>query len=107
MLSLQVWVGTVGAGPQGRKLCATFQHAETYAFQDEVGALLLHVCQVVAKGVLCFLPSYKVNIPLKRTLLTQDTCLLICHMLDTNTSHHYMFWHFHSYIGSLCVVCST
>ncbi|XP_070762033.1 Fanconi anemia group J protein [Enoplosus armatus] len=55
----QVWVGTVGAGPQGRKLCATFQHAETFAFQDEVGALLLHVCQVVAKGVLCFLPSYK------------------------------------------------
>ncbi|XP_054651079.1 Fanconi anemia group J protein isoform X2 [Dunckerocampus dactyliophorus] len=55
----QVWVGTVGEGPQGRKLCATFQHAETFAFQDEVGALLLHVCQVVAKGVLCFLPSYK------------------------------------------------
>ncbi|XP_071768516.1 Fanconi anemia group J protein [Centroberyx gerrardi] len=55
----QVWVGTVGSGPQGRKLCATFQHAETYAFQDEVGALLLHICQVVAKGVLCFLPSYK------------------------------------------------
>nr|XP_046244527.1 Fanconi anemia group J protein [Scatophagus argus] len=55
----QVWVGTVGAGPQGRKLCATFQHTETYTFQDEVGALLLHVCQVVAKGVLCFLPSYK------------------------------------------------
>ncbi|XP_069390680.1 Fanconi anemia group J protein isoform X2 [Paralichthys olivaceus] len=55
----QVWVGTVGAGPQGRKLCATFQHTETYSFQDEVGALLLHVCQVMAKGVLCFLPSYK------------------------------------------------
>uniref|UniRef100_A0A665WR06 DNA 5'-3' helicase n=1 Tax=Echeneis naucrates TaxID=173247 RepID=A0A665WR06_ECHNA len=55
----QVWVGTVGAGPQGRKLCATFQHTETFTFQDEVGALLLQVCQVVAKGVLCFLPSYK------------------------------------------------
>uniref|UniRef100_A0AAX7T3F8 DNA 5'-3' helicase n=1 Tax=Astatotilapia calliptera TaxID=8154 RepID=A0AAX7T3F8_ASTCA len=55
----QVWVGTVGTGPQGRKLCATFQNAETYAFQDEVGGLLLHVCQVMAKGVLCFLPSYK------------------------------------------------
>ncbi|XP_061136134.1 Fanconi anemia group J protein isoform X3 [Syngnathus typhle] len=55
----QVWVGTVGVGPQGRKLCATFQHAETYAFQDEVGALLLNVCKVVPKGVLCFLPSYK------------------------------------------------
>uniref|UniRef100_A0AAQ4PJC3 DNA 5'-3' helicase n=1 Tax=Gasterosteus aculeatus aculeatus TaxID=481459 RepID=A0AAQ4PJC3_GASAC len=55
----QVWVGTVGEGPQGRKLLATFKHTETYIFQDEVGALLLHVCQVVAKGVLCFLPSYK------------------------------------------------
>uniref|UniRef100_A0A673IV00 DNA 5'-3' helicase n=1 Tax=Sinocyclocheilus rhinocerous TaxID=307959 RepID=A0A673IV00_9TELE len=55
----QVWVGTVGAGPQGRKLCATFQHAETFAFQDEVGALLLKVCLTVSQGVLCFLPSYK------------------------------------------------
>ncbi|XP_073719560.1 Fanconi anemia group J protein isoform X3 [Misgurnus anguillicaudatus] len=55
----QVWVGTVGAGPQGRKLCATFQHAETFAFQDEVGALLLKVCHTVKRGVLCFLPSYK------------------------------------------------
>ncbi|XP_061073345.1 Fanconi anemia group J protein [Conger conger] len=55
----QVWVGTVGAGPQGRKLCATFQHAETFAFQDEVGGLLLRVCQTVGHGVLCFLPSYK------------------------------------------------
>ncbi|XP_061682725.1 Fanconi anemia group J protein isoform X2 [Syngnathoides biaculeatus] len=55
----QVWVGTLGVGPQGTKLCGTFQYAETYAFQDDVGALLLHVCQVVPKGVLCFLPSYK------------------------------------------------
>ncbi|KAA0702057.1 Fanconi anemia group J protein [Triplophysa tibetana] len=55
----QVWVGTVGAGPQGRKLCATFQHAETFAFQDEVGELLLQVCHTVKRGVLCFLPSYK------------------------------------------------
>ncbi|KAK3561009.1 hypothetical protein QTP86_023203 [Hemibagrus guttatus] len=55
----QVWVGTIGAGPQGRRLCATFQHAETFNFQDEVGALLLEVCQTVSRGVLCFLPSYK------------------------------------------------
>uniref|UniRef100_A0A9J8ADJ3 BRCA1 interacting helicase 1 n=1 Tax=Cyprinus carpio carpio TaxID=630221 RepID=A0A9J8ADJ3_CYPCA len=61
----QVWVGTVGAGPQGRKLCATFQHAETFAFQDEVGALLLKVCHTVSRGVLCFLPSYKVELKMK------------------------------------------
>lgn len=58
-----MWVGTIGMGPQGRKLCATFQHAETFAFQDEVGALLLHVCQTMGRGVLCFLPSYKVGDP--------------------------------------------
>ncbi|XP_038014147.1 Fanconi anemia group J protein isoform X2 [Motacilla alba alba] len=61
----QVWVGTVGAGPNGRKLCATFQHAETFEFQDEVGALLLAVCQTVGQGILCFLPSYKMLDKLK------------------------------------------
>ncbi|XP_052051090.1 Fanconi anemia group J protein isoform X2 [Apodemus sylvaticus] len=55
----QVWVGTVGSGPKGRSLCATFQHTETFEFQDEVGMLLLSVCQTVSQGVLCFLPSYK------------------------------------------------
>ncbi|XP_020847477.1 Fanconi anemia group J protein isoform X1 [Phascolarctos cinereus] len=61
----QVWVGTIGSGPKGRNLCATFQHAETFAFQDEVGALLLSVCQTVSQGILCFLPSYKLLDKLK------------------------------------------
>ncbi|XP_006833695.1 PREDICTED: Fanconi anemia group J protein [Chrysochloris asiatica] len=55
----QVWVGTIGSGPTGRNLCATFQHTETFEFQDEVGALVLSVCQTVSQGILCFLPSYK------------------------------------------------
>ncbi|XP_051891898.1 Fanconi anemia group J protein [Pristis pectinata] len=55
----QVWVGTIGMGPNGRKLCATFQHTETFEFQDEIGDLLLKICQVVTRGVLCFLASYK------------------------------------------------
>ncbi|KAB0367277.1 hypothetical protein FD755_020601, partial [Muntiacus reevesi] len=57
----QVWVGTIGSGPKGRNLCATFQHTETFEFQDEVGALLLSVCQTVSQGILCFLPSYKMQ----------------------------------------------
>ncbi|CAH2222127.1 Fanconi anemia group J [Pelobates cultripes] len=61
----QVWVGTVGAGPKGRKLYATFQYTETFDFQDEVGDVLLSVCQTVSKGVLCFLPSYKMLEKLK------------------------------------------
>ncbi|XP_034496339.1 Fanconi anemia group J protein isoform X2 [Ailuropoda melanoleuca] len=58
----QVWVGTIGSGPKGRNLCATFQHTETFEFQDEVGELLLSVCQTVSQGILCFLPSYKVEL---------------------------------------------
>ncbi|XP_004591250.2 Fanconi anemia group J protein [Ochotona princeps] len=61
----QVWVGTVGSGPNGRNLCATFQHTETFEFQDEVGALVLSVCQTVSQGILCFLPSYKLLEKLK------------------------------------------
>ncbi|XP_053941138.1 Fanconi anemia group J protein isoform X2 [Cuculus canorus] len=61
----QVWVGTIGTGPNSRKLCATFQHTETFEFQDEVGALLLSVCQTVGQGILCFLPSYKLLDKLK------------------------------------------
>ncbi|CAG06504.1 unnamed protein product, partial [Tetraodon nigroviridis] len=73
----QVWVGTVGAGPHGKKLCATFQQAETYTFQDEVGALLLHVCQVMTKGVLCFLPSYKTYYDAIKHCEERDGALLI------------------------------
>ncbi|XP_022408311.1 Fanconi anemia group J protein [Delphinapterus leucas] len=66
----QVWVGTIGSGPKGRSLCATFQHTETFEFQDEVGALVLSVCQTVSQGILCFLPSYKLLEKLKERWLS-------------------------------------
>nr|XP_012300982.1 Fanconi anemia group J protein isoform X3 [Aotus nancymaae] len=65
-----VWVGTIGSGPKGRNLCATFQNTETFAFQDEVGALVLSVCQTVSQGILCFLPSYKLLEKLKERWLS-------------------------------------
>ncbi|XP_047563183.1 Fanconi anemia group J protein isoform X2 [Lutra lutra] len=65
----QVWVGTIGSGPKGRNLCATFQHTETFEFQDEVGELLLSVCHTVRQGILCFLPSYKLLEKLKERWL--------------------------------------
>nr|XP_033778676.1 Fanconi anemia group J protein isoform X3 [Geotrypetes seraphini] len=61
----QVWVGTIGTGPKGRKLCATFQYTETFEFQDEVGELLLSICHTVSHGVLCFMSSYKMLDKLK------------------------------------------
>ncbi|XP_066219255.1 Fanconi anemia group J protein [Saccopteryx leptura] len=74
----QVWVGTIGSGPKGRNLCATFQHIETFEFQDEVGALLLSVCQTVSQGILCFLPSYKLLEKLKERWL----CTGLWHNLE-------------------------
>ncbi|RXG59289.1 Fanconi anemia group J protein-like [Armadillidium vulgare] len=54
----QVWVGTVSKGPTNHVLNATYKHSETLAFQDELGRMLLSVCETIPRGVLCFLPSY-------------------------------------------------
>lgn len=55
----QVWVGTLGRGPTGHCLNATYRHVESFDFQDEVGRLVLQVCRKVPHGVLLFLPSYR------------------------------------------------
>lgn len=55
----QVWVGTVGSGPNGHHLQATYQNTNALSFQDELGKLILSVCTVVPHGVLCFFSSYK------------------------------------------------
>ncbi|XP_076333405.1 Fanconi anemia group J protein homolog isoform X2 [Tachypleus tridentatus] len=54
----QIWVGTISHGPSGALLNGCFRHAETFAFQDEIGQLVLQICKVVPHGILCFLPSY-------------------------------------------------
>ena len=55
----QVWVGAIGAGPNGHQLQATYQNTNALDFQDELGKLVLSVCSVVPHGVLCFFSSYK------------------------------------------------
>ncbi|XP_076473063.1 uncharacterized protein LOC143302332 [Babylonia areolata] len=56
----QVWVGAVGQGPDGTSLQAVYRNMESFVFQDSLGQLILSVCKKVPKGILCFLPSYKV-----------------------------------------------
>ncbi|KAK4471159.1 hypothetical protein MN116_005553 [Schistosoma mekongi] len=51
-------VTTLSHGPSGIRLCATYQHQNTYTFQDEIGAIAVNACRIVPGGVLCFLPSY-------------------------------------------------
>jgi Fanconi anemia group J protein len=42
----QVWVGSLGYGPTDTNLQATYKNCETYAFQDEIGRLVLDICKV-------------------------------------------------------------
>lgn len=55
----KVWVGSISRGPRGCALLGNYRTSETYAYQDDIGELLLGVCETVPYGVLCFLPSYK------------------------------------------------
>ena len=54
----QVWISTLSNGPTGHSLNATYRNAESFGFQDEVGRLVLRVCQTIPHGILLFLPSY-------------------------------------------------
>ena len=55
----QVWVGSLGKGPNNHSLNAAFRNASTLTFQDEVGEMVVEVCKKVQHGVLVFFPSYK------------------------------------------------
>lgn len=54
----QVWIGSIGCGPNGGFLKAIHNQVDTFSFQDELGQLILQVCQVIPHGVLCFFTSY-------------------------------------------------
>lgn len=54
----QMWVGTIGRGPNNSALNGTFHSASTFTFQDDIGNVVLEVCSVIPYGILCFLPSY-------------------------------------------------
>ncbi|XP_077868953.1 uncharacterized protein LOC102809144, partial [Saccoglossus kowalevskii] len=69
----QVWVGTIATGPAGNVLNATYKYTETFSFQDQLGLLVLKICQTIPHGVLCFLPSY--NMMEKMTKRWQATGL--------------------------------
>ncbi|XP_078494291.1 Fanconi anemia group J protein homolog [Ciona intestinalis] len=74
----QVFVGSLGCGPNGHRLQATYQNTNSLDFQDELGKLVQSVCNVVPYGVLCFFSSYKMLEKLcerwKNTGLWYDIC---------------------------------
>ncbi|XP_011637697.1 Fanconi anemia group J protein-like isoform X2 [Pogonomyrmex barbatus] len=55
----QVYVRCISQGPNGKFLNARYENMNTLNFQDELGELILKVCDAVPYGVLCFFSSYK------------------------------------------------
>ncbi|XP_065663878.1 Fanconi anemia group J protein homolog isoform X6 [Hydra vulgaris] len=54
----QVWVSTLSVGPSGNVINANYTNSETFLFQDDIGNILLHICEAIPRGILCFFPSY-------------------------------------------------
>ncbi|XP_014677194.1 PREDICTED: probable ATP-dependent RNA helicase DDX11 isoform X2 [Priapulus caudatus] len=49
---------TLAKGPSGADLDFTFKSRSTPQMIDELGRLLMNVCNVVPRGIVCFFPSY-------------------------------------------------
>ena len=63
----QIYATCLSRGPNGIVLKANYQNVNTWTFQDELGSLLLQICEAVPHGILCFFSSYNVlNIHMQR-----------------------------------------
>lgn len=55
---VQVWVGTLGTGPDGTRLECSSRAAAQPSVKDALGTVVVTVATATPHGVLCFLPSY-------------------------------------------------
>ncbi|XP_012141120.2 Fanconi anemia group J protein homolog [Megachile rotundata] len=56
----QVYATCISKGPNGIQLRANYQTVNSWGFQDELGLVLLRICESIPHGVLCFFSSYNV-----------------------------------------------
>ncbi|EFN81860.1 Fanconi anemia group J protein, partial [Harpegnathos saltator] len=54
----QVYVRCIPRGPNGESLLANYKNVNSWSFQDELGKLIVQVCDAIPYGVLCFFSSY-------------------------------------------------
>ncbi|TVU10354.1 hypothetical protein EJB05_43878, partial [Eragrostis curvula] len=55
----QVFAAVLSSGPTNHTLNASYKTADSFSFQDELGASLEEICRIVPGGALVFFPSYK------------------------------------------------
>ncbi|VDM01700.1 unnamed protein product [Schistocephalus solidus] len=54
----RVFAASIARGPGGSRLLANYTNQNSFAFQDDIGSLIVGACRLVPGGVLCFFPSY-------------------------------------------------
>ncbi|KAF9565157.1 Fanconi anemia group J protein [Mortierella alpina] len=54
----QVWTGVLPYGPDKVKIDGTYRSVNSFAFQDELGAVVERIIKATPHGVLCFVSSY-------------------------------------------------
>ncbi|XP_068087028.1 Fanconi anemia group J protein homolog [Anabrus simplex] len=54
----QMWIGCISHGPTGEYLSSSYQRSRQPEYIDEVGRIVLDVCQRVPYGVLVFVTAY-------------------------------------------------
>ncbi|VDK84735.1 unnamed protein product [Dibothriocephalus latus] len=54
----RVFAASIARGPGGNRLLANYTNQNSFAFQDDLGSLIVEACRLVPGGVLCFFPSY-------------------------------------------------
>ncbi|KAK9302351.1 hypothetical protein QLX08_005611 [Tetragonisca angustula] len=56
----QVYATCIPQGPQKVTLRGTFPTVNSWSFQDEIGRVVLDICESIPHGILCFFSSYNV-----------------------------------------------
>lgn len=73
----QVWVGSLGYGPTDVNLLTNYKTCETFAYQDELGRLILDVCKVIIKRKLSCL--FDIDCIKPYTRLFRTVCCVFYH----------------------------
>ncbi|CAL8080053.1 unnamed protein product [Orchesella dallaii] len=60
-----VWTGVAAVGPRNELLTLVKKSQEEIEIQNEIGDIIVQVCNIVPNGVLVFLPSYPLMMKLK------------------------------------------
>lgn len=81
----RVFAASLARGPGGCKIQATYANQNTFAFQDDIGELILDACNIVPGGVLVFFTSY---VLLEKLVARWEVSYLVLALISAMFSHY-------------------